>query len=69
MSVLKVIEVLGNSKVSFDDAVKNVVKEASKSIKDIKSVYVKDMQATVENNVVVQYRVTTKVCFGIMDSN
>jgi hypothetical protein len=67
MSVLKVIEVLGNSTVSFDDAVKNVVREASKSVKDIKSVYVKDMQATVENNAVVQYRVTTKVCFGIMD--
>ena len=68
MSVLKVIEVLGNSTVSFEDAVKNVVKEASKSVKDIKSVYVKDMQATVENNAVVQYRVTTKVCFGIMDT-
>ena len=68
MSVLKVIEVLGNSTVSFDDAVKNVVREASKSVKDIKSVYVKDMQATVENNAVVQYRVTTKVCFGIMDT-
>lgn len=68
MSVLKVIEVLGNSKVSFDDAVKNVVTEASKSVKNIKSVYVKDMQATVENNQVIQYRVTTKVCFGIMDT-
>jgi flavin-binding protein dodecin len=68
MSVLKVIEVLGNSTVSFEVAVKNVVKEASKSVKDIKSVYVKDMQATVENNAVVQYRVTTKVCFGIMDT-
>jgi len=68
MSVLKVIEVLGNSTVSFDDAVKNVVAEASKSVKNIKSVYVKDMQATVENNAVVQYRVTTKVCFGIMDT-
>ncbi|MDB9720963.1 dodecin family protein [Winogradskyella sp.] len=68
MSVLKVIEVLGNSTVSFDDAVKNVVTEASKSVKNIKSVYVKDMQATVENNKVTQYRVTTKVCFGIMDT-
>ncbi len=68
MSVLKVIEVLGNSKVSFEDAVKNVVKEASKSVKNIKSVYVKDMQVTVENNLVVQYRVTTKVCFGIMET-
>lgn len=67
MSVLKVIEVLGNSTVSFDDAVKNVVTEASKTVQNIKSVYVKDMQATVEKNELVEYRVTTKVCFGIMD--
>ncbi|MDG1729465.1 MAG: dodecin family protein [Algibacter sp.] len=68
MSVLKVIEVLGNSTISFEDAVKNVVKEAAKSVKNIKSVYVKDMQVTVNNNAVAEYRVTTKVCFGIMDS-
>jgi flavin-binding protein dodecin len=67
MAVLKVIEILGNSTVSFDDAVKNVVKEASKTVKNIKSVYVKDMQATVDNNQVTQFRVTTKVSFGITD--
>ena len=67
MSVLKVIEVLGNSTVSFEDAVKNVVNEASKTVKDIKSVYVKDMQVTVKNNAVTEYRVNTKVCFGILD--
>ncbi|MBJ2175687.1 dodecin domain-containing protein [Aureibaculum sp. A20] len=65
MSVLKVIEVLGNSTVSFDDAVKNVVTEVSKTVKNIKSVYVKDMQATVNNNQVAEYRVTTKVTFAI----
>lgn len=69
MSVLKVIEVLGNSKVSFEDAIKNVVDEASKSVKNIKSVYVKDMQVTVNNNEVVEYRVTTKVSFGIMENH
>ncbi len=67
MSVLKVIEVLGNSTVSFEDAVKNVVNEASKTVKDIKSVYVNEMQVTVKDNKVTQYRVNTKVCFGIMD--
>lgn len=68
MSVLKVIEVLGNSTVSFEDAVQNVISEASKSVKNIKSVYVKDMQVTVKNNQIVDYRVNTKVCFGIMDT-
>ena len=67
MSVLKVIEVLGNSKLSFEDAVNNVIKEASKTVKNIKSVYVKDMQVTVNDNQIKEYRVNTKVCFGIMD--
>ena len=67
MSVLKVIEVLGNSTVSFEDAVNNVIKEASKTVKNIKSVYVNEMQVTVNNNQIKEYRVNTKVAFGIMD--
>jgi flavin-binding protein dodecin len=67
MSVLKVIEVLGNSTVSFEDAVQKVINEASKTVKNIKSVYVKDMQVTVNNNKIAEYRVNTKVCFAIMD--
>ncbi len=67
MSVLKVIEILGNSTVSFEDAVQNVVNEASKTVKNIKSVYIQDMQVRVSNNKVAEYRVNTKVSFGIMD--
>ncbi len=54
MSVLKVIEIMGNSTVSFEDAVKNVVREASKTVKNIKSVYVRDMQVSVEVNTIGQ---------------
>ena len=67
MSVLKVIEILGNSTLSFEDAVQSVIKEASKSVENIKSVYVEDMQVTVSNNKIAQYRVNTKVTFGIHD--
>ena len=67
MSVLKVIEVLGNSTVSFEDAVQNVVNEASKSVKNIKSVYIKEMQVKVNENNISEYRVNSKVCFGILD--
>ena len=67
MSVLKVIELLGNSSESFEGAVESVIKEASKSVKNIKSVYVKEMQVVVENNKIIEYRVNTKVCFGIVD--
>ncbi|UCD61817.1 MAG: dodecin domain-containing protein [Flavobacteriaceae bacterium] len=67
MSVLKVIEVLGNSTESFEDAVQNVINEASKTVKNIKSVYVQDMQVSVKDNVIAEYRVNTKVTFAIMD--
>lgn len=65
MSVLKVIEILGNSTTSFEDAIQNIVDEASKSVKDIKSVYIKDMQVTVKDNKLQQYRVNAKVTFGV----
>ncbi len=67
MSVLKVVEILGNSTVSWEDAVQQVVTEASKTLKNIKSVYVKDMQATVRDGKILEYRVNAKVTFGIMD--
>lgn len=69
MAVLKVIEVLGSSTVSFEEAVKNVVKEVSKTVKNIKSVYVKDMQVTVNENQISEYRVNAKVCFGILENH
>ena len=67
MSVLKVVEILGNSTVSWEDAVQQVVNEASKTIKNIKSVYIQDMQAMVKDNKISEYRVNAKVTFGIMD--
>lgn len=65
MKILKVIEVIGNSNKSFEDAVSNVVKVASKTVKNIKSVYVKDMQVKVNDNQITEYRVNTKVSFFI----
>ncbi len=67
MSVLKVIEILGNSNISFEDAVQNVINEVAKTVKNIKSVYIEDMQVTVHNNKIKDYRVNTKVSFGILD--
>jgi len=65
--VLKVIEILGNSHKSFEDAVQNIVNEASKTVKNIKSVYVKEMQVCVKDNKISEYRVNAKVTFGIME--
>ena len=66
MSVLKVIELLGNSKVSFEDALQSIINEAAKTVKNIKSVYVKDMQVTVKDNKITEYRVNSKVTFEVL---
>ena len=67
MSVLKVVEILGNSTESFEDAVQNVISEASKTVRGIKSVYVQDMQVAVKDNKITEYRVNTKVTFTILE--
>lgn len=65
MSVVKVIEIIASSDKSFDDAVNNALQEASKSVNNIKSIYVKEMNANVENNQIVSYAVNAKVSFTI----
>ncbi len=67
MSVTKIIEVIAGSEKSFDDAVNNALKEASKSVKNITSVYVKEMKANVENNKIVSYGVNAKISFTVND--
>ncbi|WP_299113652.1 dodecin family protein [uncultured Winogradskyella sp.] len=65
MAVLKVIEVLSNSEKSWEDATKKAVKEASKTVKNIKSVYVQDQSAIVNGNDVVEFRVNLKLTFEV----
>ncbi|MDX1586151.1 MAG: dodecin family protein [Balneolaceae bacterium] len=62
MSLAKVIEVMGEG-TTMEDAIQNVVKEASKSIDNIKSVYVENIQAIVDNGSVSKYRIDAKVTF------
>lgn len=65
MAVLKVIEVLSNSDKSWEDATKKAVKEASKTVKNIKSVYVQDQSAIVNGNDVTEFRVNLKLTFEV----
>jgi len=65
MAVVKVIELLGESKESWEDATRQVVTEATKTLRGVTSVYVKEFQATVENDQVKNLRVTAKVSFLI----
>lgn len=61
--MVKVIEVLAQSEKSWEDATRVAVEEASKTLRGIQSVYVKDMQAIVDSGRIVQYRVNAKISF------
>ena len=63
--LVKVIEVIAASEKGFTEATQLAVTEASKTVKNIKSVYVKEMNANVENNQIVSYAVNAKVSFEI----
>ena len=65
MAILKVIEVLANSEKSWEDATKKAVKHASKSVKNIRSVYVADQSAAVKDGEVSDFRVNLKITFEI----
>lgn len=65
MAVVKVIEVLAESEKSWEDAAQKALDEASKTVKNIESIYVKEMQAVVENNQIVGYRVNAKISFVV----
>ncbi len=65
MGIVKVIEVIAHSEVSFDDAVKQAVAEASKSVRNIDSVYVKDMKCHVNDEKIATYGIICKVSFRV----
>jgi len=65
MAILKVIEILSNSEKSWEDATKKAVKHASKSVKNIRSVYVEDQSAVVKDGEVVDFRVNVKITFEV----
>ncbi len=65
MSVLKVIEVLANSDKSWEEATQNAVAQASKSVKNIRSVYINEQSATVKDGKMDNYRVNVKITFEV----
>lgn len=63
MTMLKVIELLAQSDKSWEDAAANAVKQAAESVRGIQSIYIKEMEASVENGKIVQYRINAKISF------
>lgn len=65
MAVVKVVELVGTSKKSWEDAVHQVVKEASATLRHITGVDLVHQTAHVEDGKVTEYRATVHVAFAI----
>ncbi|MDV3307437.1 MAG: dodecin family protein [Cyclobacteriaceae bacterium] len=63
--MIKVIEVLSESNKSWEDAAQQAVAKASKTIHNIRSIYIKDHSATVDNGKISTYRITAKISFEL----
>lgn len=66
MAIVKVIELMANSKKSWDDAAQQAITHASKSIRNIKSVNVNNMSCTVDKKgKIAEYRVNCSISFEV----
>ena len=65
MAILKVIEIMADSKKSWEEATENAVKKASETVKNIKSAFVQSQSVTVDDGEVDSYRVNLKVTFEV----
>jgi flavin-binding protein dodecin len=66
-SVYKVIELVGTSTVSWEDAAKNAIERASKTLRDLRIAEVSKLDMKVENGKVVAYRTRVSLSFKYKD--
>ncbi len=67
MPVAKVTELSATSDKSFDDAIQQGIDRATKTLRNVKSAWVKEMRVSIDNNKVSEYQVNMQVTF-ILDS-
>jgi len=66
-NVYKVIELVGSSPTSIEDAIEGAVARASATLRDIRWFEVKETRGHVENGKVAHYQVTLKIGFTLAD--
>ena len=67
MSVARVTEISSTSEVSFEDAIKQGISRASKTLRNIKGAWIKEQQIDIENERIIRYRVNMLVTFILDD--
>lgn len=65
MTVVKIIELVGTSEKSWEDAVRQAVKEATKTVRNIVGVHVVGFTAKVKDDKITEYRANVKIAFVV----
>lgn len=67
MSVARTTEISATSTKSFDDAMKQGVGRAVKTLRNVKQAWIKDQEVMIENDKIVSYKVNMKITFVLDD--
>jgi hypothetical protein len=67
MTVARVSEISSTSDVSFEDAIKQGIARANKTLRNVKGAWIKEQQIDIDNGVVTRYRVNMLVTFVLDD--
>ena len=67
MAIVKVIEILAESENGWEDAAKNAIMEASKTVECINQINIENLKAVVKDNKIIKYRINAKVSFVVND--
>ena len=65
MAIHKVIEVISDSEKGWEDAARRAVADAGRTVRNIKSIYIKDMKGVVEDSKITHYRVIADITFEV----
>ena len=65
MAIHKVIEVISQSEKSWEDASQRAVTDAGRTVEQIKSIWIKNFEAVVKDNKIVEYRVNACITFEV----
>ena len=65
MAIHKVIEVISQSDTSWEDAAQRAVSDASRTVEQIKSIWIKNFEGVVKDKKIVEYRVNANITFEV----
>ncbi|WP_096233013.1 dodecin family protein [Thermoanaerobacterium sp. RBIITD] len=65
MAVVKILNVVGDSTKSWDDAIQNAVAEASKTVDNISGIEVMNQTANVKDGKIVEYKANLQIAFRV----